>query len=207
MPHILCYGDSNTYGTAPMVDLTNDDRIADRWPQVMGAALGPNWQVTEAGLPARTTMHDDPIDGAHLNGLAVLPAVLMSHRPIDLVIFMLGTNDTKARFGLTGADIAVGMRHLSQTTRTFLPNAKVLIICPPAPKEQGCLAEFFAGAEARAAHMPRWYRYFANENGAAFLDANEVIAVDPLDGVHFGAASHSALGEAVARKIREELSA
>ena len=34
----------------------------------MANALGDDWTLIEEGLPGRTTVHDDPIEGIHLNG-------------------------------------------------------------------------------------------------------------------------------------------
>lgn len=36
----------------------------------------------------------------------------MSHEPVDLLILMLGTNDTKERFGSSAACIALGLKRL-----------------------------------------------------------------------------------------------
>ena len=36
----------------------------------------------------------------------------MSHEPVDLLIIMLGTNDTKERFGVSPACIALGLKRL-----------------------------------------------------------------------------------------------
>ena len=36
----------------------------------------------------------------------MLPAVLESHRPIDAVVIMLGTNDLKQRFQVPAVEIA-----------------------------------------------------------------------------------------------------
>ncbi|MEM7461801.1 MAG: hydrolase, partial [Pseudomonadota bacterium] len=77
-----------------------------RWTGVAANLLGSGWRVVEEGLPGRTTVHDDPIEGRHKNGLSALPMVLESHRPIDMLVIMLGTNDLKTRFSLTAGDIA-----------------------------------------------------------------------------------------------------
>lgn len=36
----------------------------------------------------------------------------MSHEPVDLLIIMLGTNDTKERFGASAECIALGLKRL-----------------------------------------------------------------------------------------------
>ena len=50
----------------------------------------------EEGLPGRTTVHPNPVDGGHLSGLAALPTVLGTHSPTDRLVTMLGTNDQRA---------------------------------------------------------------------------------------------------------------
>ena len=66
MRRILIYGDSNSYGTAPMPHLGADavHPRGLRWGDVMARALGADWDVVIEGLPGRTTVHDDPIEGA-----------------------------------------------------------------------------------------------------------------------------------------------
>jgi len=97
MPIILCFGDSNTHGSIPMRDRDDSRRFGpdERWPGVLRNELGAGWTVIEEGLPGRTTLHDDPIEGVYKNGLWYLRACLESHRPIDLMTLMLGTNDLK----------------------------------------------------------------------------------------------------------------
>ena len=67
MKRILCFGDSNTHGTAPMRDENDVVRFdaEKRWPGVLRAALGSGFDIVEEGHPGRTTVHDDPVEGAH----------------------------------------------------------------------------------------------------------------------------------------------
>ena len=103
MKSILCYGDSNTWGCKPIVlpgVVERFDRDV-RWTGILRQQLGDDYLVIEEGLNARTTVHDDPIDGAHKNGKPYLLPCLETHLPLDLVIIMLGTNDLKSRFSLS----------------------------------------------------------------------------------------------------------
>jgi lysophospholipase L1-like esterase len=207
---VLVYGDSNSHGTAPMPTLLDSRRFgpAERWPGVMAAELGPGWRLVEEGLPGRTTVHPDPVSGVHKNGLAVLPAVLESHAPIDLVILMLGTNDLKARFGLPPVEIAVSVeqlvRHIRQGFCGIDGTAPaLLLVCPPPVEETGCLAEVFEGGAARSRRLAPLYAEVAGRWGAAFLDAGTVIRPSPVDGVHFEAEDHRRLGMAVAQAVRD----
>jgi lysophospholipase L1-like esterase len=207
MPTVLLYGDSNTFGTPPMATLGEDRRFdaATRWPGVVRAALGPSVTVIEEGHPGRTTVHDDPIEGAHRNGLTILPAIIESHRPIDVAVLMLGTNDHKQRFSLTGFDIARGARRLIEVMQASGHVGRILWICPPPPLERGCLAEMFQGAEARGKTVAGHMRAMAAEVGVEFLDAGQIIAVDPLDGVHLNEAAHATLGKSVAERAKAML--
>ena len=199
---LLAYGDSNTHGTPPIPHFDFEGRHppADRWPEVMAAAL-PDWTVIAEGLPGRTTVHDDPLEGAHKNGLTVLPAILESHTPLDLVIVKLGTNDLKARFNLPAQDIAFGAGKLIECIRRLAPGAAVLLIAPPPIRETGCLAEMFGGGAAKSARLATLMATEAARQGAHFLDAGAHIAVDPVDGIHYDTAAHHILGRVVAAEI------
>jgi len=78
---------------------------------VLAAQLGDGFDIIEEGLSGRTTDVDDPTD-PRLNGSTYLPSALASHLPLDLVIVMLGTNDTKSYFHRTPFEIAMGMAKL-----------------------------------------------------------------------------------------------
>ncbi len=205
---ILCFGDSNTHGTMPMASFSDRDRYArsERWPGVMASALGPDVHVVEEGLPGRTTVHADPLEGAHMNGLAMLPAVLRSHQPIDAVIVMLGTNDLKARFSVTPFDIALGAANIvdlicaSASGPAGRPPG-VLLISPPPIIETGILAAMFEGGEAKSHRLAAAYRKVACDRGIAFLDAGEHIRSAPEEGIHLEAESHTRLGRVIADAI------
>ena len=130
MKTILCYGDSNTHGSLPMATIDDDDRLGPtaRWSGVMASSLGDSFCVIEEGLPGRTTVHDDPFEGAHLNGLRILPAILNSHRPLDGLVIMLGTNDLKTRFAAPAADIAIGVEKMALMAATLAHPPRVLIV-------------------------------------------------------------------------------
>lgn len=212
MPVVLCYGDSNTHGTPPTGGPGAVERFdtATRWPRVLAAELGPGWEVIEAGLPGRTTVHPDPIEGAEKNGLAVLPAILHSHRPLDLVVLMLGTNDLKARFSVTAADVGHAcarlLREIAVSGAGPAGGAPArLLVCPPPIAAVGWLGDIFAGGAETSRELPAALAEAARAEGAAFFDAGAVIATDPRDGIHFSQASHRRLGAALAPAVRGAL--
>jgi lysophospholipase L1-like esterase len=94
MQTILCFGDSNTWGYDPKATASAPFPIRYapdvRWTGVLAKELGADFRVIEEGQNGRTTVHDDPIAHAPRNGRHVLPVILESHKPIDLVVMMLG---------------------------------------------------------------------------------------------------------------------
>lgn len=205
MPVVLCYGDSNTHGSMPMPGPEGAGRYAPdvRWPGITARALGPDWQVIEEGLGGRTTVHEDVVEGGARNGLAVLPAALHSHKPLDVVVLMLGTNDFKQRFSVTAQDIANSCGRLVTCIRDqrLDPDPAILLVCPPPIIETGYLGTMFAGGAAKSQALAPALRDVAARHGVAFWDAAEVAQVDPLDGVHYSADTHAALGHALAHQI------
>jgi lysophospholipase L1-like esterase len=207
--NILCFGDSNTFGTPPMSG-PEDERRFDgktRWPGVMRKLLGHSWHVIEEGLPGRTTIRDDLIEGVFKNGRRYLAACLESHRPLDVIVLMLGTNDLKFRFGAPPEDIAAGVDILAGIIRGT-PNlghvpAKLLIVCPPPIRLSGFLGGLFAGGVEKSQALPPLYQAVASRHGADFLDAGKLIAVSPVDGIHYDEAAHRVLGEAITAKVQE----
>ena len=109
MKTALCFGDSNTWGAVPMPSWDDVARheTARRWPNVMEGALGESWRVIAEGLPGRTTVHEDPIEGGHMSGLAYLRPCLESHRPLDLVVVRLGKTPLERKHTLIPWRIAM----------------------------------------------------------------------------------------------------
>ena len=205
MRTILCYGDSNTWGSDPETGERFPEEV--RWPGVLRRTLGEGYHVIEEGLPGRTTVWEDPIEGDHKDGRAYLRPCLESHRPVDLVTIMLGTNDLKERFGSSASDIAQGAASLAEMAlRSGCgPDGGapvVLIVAPPPVGRLTDMAQMFAGSEDKSRGFSGHYRYFAERSGYEFMDAAEVIVSSDVDGIHLDAGEHRKLGEAVAARIR-----
>jgi len=204
---VLCFGDSNTWGYIPLTAERYPREL--RWTGVMAGQLGSGFNVIEEGQNGRTTVWDDPLEGDK-NGLRYLPACLESHKPLDLVILMLGTNDLKARFSLTALDISFGVERLAQVILQSGSGAgghtpAILLAVPPPVLPQGDLAEMFLGAQEKSIQLAERYSAIARRCGCAFLDVSQVIAVDPADGIHYSSQAHNELGNAMANRVRSIL--
>ena len=203
MRRILCFGDSNTWGYDPATEDRFDDQT--RWTGVLQAALGADFTVIEEGLNGRTTVWNDPIEG-YKNGHDYLVPCLETHRPLDLVVLMLGTNDLKRRFSLSAYDIAQGvavlLRAISYSKAGRDGHApRVLLLAPPPVARLTGFAEMFEGSEAKSLLLGQHYRAVAIEYNVAFLDTSTVIRSSDLDGIHFEAEEHTKLGRAVAHEV------
>ncbi len=210
---ILCYGDSLTWGWIPTGEGAPTLRYAfkDRWTGAMAAQLGDGYYVIEEGLSARTTSLDDPND-PRLNGSAYLPSALASHLPLDLVIVMLGTNDTKSYFRRTPYEIANGMAKLvgqiggsAGGVGTSYPAPKVLVVAPPplATMPHPFFDGMFEGGLEKTAALAGQYRAMADFMKVGFFDAGSVVSTSGCDGIHFTVADNQTLGKALAAKVNE----
>ncbi len=208
MRTILCYGDSNTWGFEPGTMARYPEGV--RWTGVLKGELGEGYRVVEEGLNARTTLRDDPVEGAHKNGKPYLYPCLESHKPIDLVTLMLGTNDLKERFRASASDIAQGAGILADLIlgSRFGPDGgapKVLLMAPPPLGRLTDFAQTFEGGPAKSRKFSSHYRRYAERYGCEFLDASECVVSSDVDGIHLEAGEHRKLGEAVAARVLEIL--
>jgi lysophospholipase L1-like esterase len=204
---ILCYGDSNTWGYNPLTQ----DRLSihERWTGILADQLGENYRVIEEGLNGRTTVWDDPIEEFR-NGKQYLMPCLLSQKPVDLVILMLGTNDLKKRFSVSAQDIATSIGVLVEIIQRSVAGPdgsapKILLIAPPVVGKLTGYAEMFGNAFENSLKFGEYYRQIAELYDCEFLDAGKVIISSELDGIHFEADQHKKLGLAVAALVKEIL--
>ncbi len=217
MKNILCYGDSNSWGLIPgkfneTYKLQTRLPPALRWPRILQKLLGSDYYVIEENLNGRNTSFDEkPKTRPSRNGLATLPGILEMHYPLDLVIFMLGTNDTRIDFNFNASveDIVQGMQSLvhyvkeSHLGKNFQA-PKVLLIAPAPliPEAAGYSGNCFdASSIQKSKEIPAAYQQLAEKEQCAFIDAGTLVEVDPADGVHIKGESLSALAKAVTDKI------
>jgi lysophospholipase L1-like esterase len=187
MPTILCFGDSNTYGVAPISDLERiEPRLQHRWPVIMADALG--WDLVEEGLPGRTFQFPCPMMGPHMDGRIGLFIALESHGPIDAIAIMLGTNDQKAHFDSSPEEIVAGASF-------FLD----VCLSEEMQSRHGGFEPILIATDG--------LRALAEARDVTFFDAGSVIETAQIDGIHFGQEAHETLGGALSRFIQSEIDA
>jgi len=210
MKTILCYGDSLTYGANPVPGGARH-AYEDRWPGSLEATLGAGVKVIAEGLGGRTTVFDDWYADADRNGSRVLPTLLSSHSPLDMVVIMLGTNDLKPFLGASALEASNGMKRLVHIVRGHYAQQnegqpKIVIMSPPplCDTQHPEMLLHFGGRRAidESKQFAKWYGIRAKELGVGFFDAGTVAVADPNDGVHLDAKNTRAIGVGVAPLVK-----
>ena len=205
--HIVCFGDSNTHGycadPSDCADGGNRFNENERWTCLLQRSLGEEYLVLEEGLGGRTTVFVDALHES-MDGVGVAYPVLMTHEPVDLLVIMLGTNDTKERFAANAAAIAVGMERLIQKCQSTPcwgakgPNS--LVVCPP-PLGAGFHDEVMGkGCVEKSVALPPYMNAVAERNGCAYFDAKDC-EMNPVDFTHLTRKGHAQLAEALAKLV------
>ncbi|HSW80956.1 MAG TPA: GDSL-type esterase/lipase family protein [Candidatus Saccharimonas sp.] len=202
---ILCYGDSNTWGDRTIL------AVNERWTGVLQQILGQKADIIEEGMCARTTNLDDTFDR---NGLTYFYPCLKSHNPLDGIIIMLGTNDLKVKFGEpSAARVASGLQAYTDAITKCARNSsgetpKVLFVSPihivgGTPVFDELYADDFTQASISvSAQLAPEIKKLAATSNSLFLDAATVASAGD-DGLHINKSGHKALGEAIAKTIRD----
>jgi lysophospholipase L1-like esterase len=217
---VLCFGASDTYGTClgdsrsdgtPTPDPDYVRLHADRrWPGALQRLLGEGYDVLEEGLNGRTTDLDDP-HRPGLNGRSYFVPCLLSHRPLDVVVVMLGGNDLKPSYDRTPAEIAHALAGYVDDVRAHVtgrdgsPPRTILVgpvsINDTAPKYRDLLGDNVDPAiPARSRELADEVRRVAEECGVDYADAAQV-AWPGDDGMHLSIASHRPVAELLAAMI------
>lgn len=207
MKTVLCYGDSLTWGYSAEGPARHAHE--DRWPNVLQASLGQSVQVIAEGLNGRTTAFDDHLASSDRNGARVLPTLLVTHAPLDLVIIMLGSNDMKPFVCGRAVGAVQGMRRLVDIVRgTAYPLGQeppeILLVAPPPLCETADpdFAAMFEGMIEQSRMLASLYSDLADDTGCGFFDAGSVAKATPLDGVHLDAKDTRAVGKALEPMVR-----
>ncbi len=206
--NLLCYGDSNTYGYMPGYGTRYPREI--RYPGRLQIILGDEYNVIEEGCSGRTTLYDDPVDGWK-NGMDYLLPCLYSHRPIDIMILMLGSNDLKLTFHLTAEQIAESAGKLVDVVKSFTAEKqefvpKIILVSPPEIGKDIRTSAFYGafdeGSIEESKRFPEFFRKVANQRDCIFFDAAKYIYPSEVDSLHLTPEGHITLAKELAKVVR-----
>lgn len=204
---ILCIGDSNTWGYNPI----NGQRYENRWTKVL-EKLMPENEVIEEGLNGRTLLSVDPVLKERC-GIAGLKMLLMSHKPIDCVVVMLGTNELKNIFECSANYVASGVREFIKVIldaniwqRFKVP--KLLIVSPVLIRDElikcgDVFGEYDENSVMQSKEMADAISRVCCEYNVEFMNAADYAEASLVDNVHMDEENHGKLAVAIASKLRE----
>lgn len=173
----------------------------------MQGELGDDYVVITEALNGRTTCWDLP----HLpgrNGSKMLPMLLASHEPLDLVVIMLGINDLTVTTGKNAKEAALGLmgllRLVIMSACSPAGNApEMLVICPPVIRKLSEMMEIpFGDGVEESAKLPEYFGIICKRLNSHFVDSNEFLLASDADGLHIDTASHRLLGNRIAAEAR-----
>lgn len=209
MKQIVCFGDSNTYGLEPRTG----ERYpwGTRWTSILNEKLGLHmFRVVEEGLCGRTTIFEDPLRSGR-RGTQMLPAVLETHGPSEIIILMLGTNDCKQVYGATADLIARGAGKAIEQIKAYAKGSKILLISPIHLGEEVWREEFdpeFSRDSVEVSKkLAESLEKVARKEDVFFLDASLYAQPSSEDQEHMNAEGHRHLAQAVYEKVEAILSA
>ena len=204
MATLLCFGDSNTWGFDPATWERYPFDI--RWPGVLQNELGESYRVIEDGQNGRTAVPSNAVDGFNSSNADLLNALAI-HRPLDLVILMLGTNDLLMKSSGSHTNVGNGIdvlldiiRHSGAGPGATAPS--VLLLAPPPIGPLAVEIEILENAISRSHFFAQRYKSIAADFSCAFLNAGDIVRSSEIDGFHLDASEHMKLGLAIAKRVR-----
>lgn len=205
MKQIVCFGDSNTYGLIP--GTTGRYPWGVRWTSLLAERVcDQGYRVVEEGLCGRTTIYEDSARMGR-RGTELLPVLLESHRPVEFVVLMLGTNDCKTAYRASAQDIGYGIEQLIDQIRLSDPDIRILLISPiilgEGVWEAGYDTEFDPHSKEVSEQLPSVYRSIAQRRNLEFLAASEYALTSPTDREHLNAEGHYRLAAAVTDTVQD----
>ena len=210
---VLCYGDSNTYGTKP--SLTGRYVADERWTGLLQQQLGSDYYVEE-GLGGRTTDLDHPIPGKPMrNGFAYFQGCLESYMLLDVIIVMLGTNDLKTVYKRSAEDVAQALRQFPEYVSKYCASRNIqppkIVLVSPAPMDEHA-SKFIESMPApvyydevsaqKSRQLAEPFKKIAQETGCVFFDAAPVAKAGD-DGCHLTKESHKNLADSLTQIIKD----
>lgn len=137
-------------------------------------------------------------------------ACLGTHKPVDYLIIMLGTNDCNAGLGLSAEDIAKGMENLVELAEENAPELQgyipqIIVTVPPAISEDFSDSPFAWELSPESVRNSRdiapLYREIAERHGCLFADASEGTELSP-DCMHLTEKGHVQMSELIYKVVK-----
>lgn len=203
MKTVLIYGDSNTFGETAFA---KKPRLGmdERWAGIVAGRLSGKAQIIAEGFSGRSAGDLQVGRKGHANGHQHFPTIYGSHKPIDVLVIALGTNDCKIRFNRMVNEIMGDLRGYEQQTRrenkldAHAPNPHVIFITPPNFEDTNYDDPYFYG---RMMLRNNLVEQMEHESSMETLRIDEIDLTE--DGVHFSLTGHQQMADNVYEKLKE----
>lgn len=201
---ILCFWDSNTYGTIPYQTWSTEKKrysITERWTWILQKELWNSYEIIEEWRWWRT-IHVSLADWTDIMkiGSLFLEWSFYSHYPLDLFVVMLGTNDIKPIYSLDPQDICNDMeKYIITLVQHFW--SQLLIISPPSITD-GLHNNFPWWSHKKIKKLNSLYKKLCLKHWIYYIDIQKDL-ICWSDGIHLTKTSHKFLWTALSKKIKE----
>ena len=204
---VMCYGDSNTYAYDPYT--SGRYPYGKRWTTLLAEKLGGRYEVIPEGLNGRTTAFDR-MEEAWKNGISSLTACFGTHKPVEHIVIMLGTNDCIVPLGLSSEEIARGMEALVELVEEYAPQLQgfmpqITVVAPLAIKGDYLNSPFAYDLSPetmqKSLDIAPLYKDIAERHRCLFADATECVEVS-FDCMHLTEKGHEQMAELIYETIR-----
>ena len=185
---------------------------SDTYSHMLQDALkNDGFHVLEEGLCGRTTVFEDEFR-QNRKGSDMLPVLLESHNPINIVVLMLGTNDCKSYYHASAEVIGKGIEKLIEQIWNYSQSVKILLVSPILLGQEVWKNEFDPEFDTDSIETSKQlkavYERIAKKQKIEFLAASDYAKPSKEDQEHMSVEGHRRLAEAVFEKIKNsELSA
>lgn len=193
---ILCFGDSNTYGRIPYGERYS---IVERWTGILQQELWDAYEVIEEWRGWRI-IYNDKEEDLTKNGALFLEWLLHTHRPVDLVVVMLWTNDIKPIYNLSSQDVCNNMeKYIIPLVQRFW--SQWLILSPPSIIDD-LHNSFPSWSYKKIKELNNLYKALCKKHTITYIDIQDKL-VSWSDWIHLTSDSHYILWTTVAQNIKE----
>ena len=188
---VACVGDSITYGHNP-ASPSGQPRITNNWATLLGNKLGADYAVSNFGVSGTTVMKngDSPYwnQSAYRNSLSSNP---------DIVVIMLGTNDSKPANWAKKDQFAGDLKALISEYQNLDTKPTVYVATSATAYNDGAFSIVPSVVDDEIVPLQK---QVAKEMGCTVIDVNAATKNMPdnfPDNIHPNAAGHEVIAEAV----------
>ena len=211
MKHVLCFGDSNTWGFIPGTCKRYDEHT--RWTGVLQDELGADWRIHENGQNGRTTVFPEPgknfmtgvVICRHALRNALMPVVTMVG--MNFGVLLGGTVTMEAVFTLNGVGTLIRtIQTFDQLYPASVPlfgdnKPRILVLTPIEIGENVAEWDTLYGKGQESRKFPALMKGLCEWLGVEMMNTQEIVQPSKVDGIHMMPEEHRKLALAVRDRL------